>query len=180
MVAKNYSHLVATSLLFLLLAIGTARAGLGMSAGALNFGEVPRGGQKTLSYEIINSGEQPIFVIATLNDDFSRIAVVEPKEVIIPAQSSIPLSVTVFIPEDAEPGTKYTGSVYVKTENPTALGGGNMGVTLQLANLKEGSVTAAVKVAPPKPPLAITGVFAILIIVLILIIPLGLLRRRRR
>ena len=81
MVAKNYSHLVATSLLFLLLVISSAKAGLGMSAGPLDFGEVPRGGQKTLSYEIINSSPEYCFIPSGTGQLYENILNINKKEV---------------------------------------------------------------------------------------------------
>ena len=77
-----------TSIIFLLLIIGIASAGLGMSAGLLNFGEVPRGGEETLSYTIINTGDQPFPVGVKLMGDFEYIATVQSTQIIIPKNST--------------------------------------------------------------------------------------------
>lgn len=147
----NYTAFAIISALLFILAAGFASAQLGQSAGPLAFGDIPRGGQETLSYGVLNTGDGPIEVNIELQDDIYKIATVEPKQAVIPAGSYIPVYVTVHMPRDAEPGKRYGGHVLVKESAGTGKNFG-VGIGFNVALIKSIDTTAGEEFAPPPKP----------------------------
>ncbi len=152
---KNYSIIFATALLSIILTTCTVSASLGQSAGALDFGDIPRGGKETLSYGVKVTGKYSMTVTIQLSGEIEKYATVEPKVATIPANSYIPVYVTVKIPRNATPGTMYEGHVLVKqAKNSPAVEGG---LTFDLGLFKYVKAVAGEEIAPvqkEEPPAA--------------------------
>ncbi len=143
--ANALAFFTSAGLALILLFAGVS-AGLGQSAGLLNFGEVPRGGKMTLSYGVINANKEPITVDIQLVDEIEKYATVEPKRASIPAGKYIPVYVTVKIPLDAVPGTQYKGQVLVREDRG---GGAESGVGFNLGLFKNVFAIAGEEIAKP-------------------------------
>ncbi len=176
---QKYSFIVVITIFFILLASTFAvNAGIGQTAGELIFGEVPRGGQKTLSFQVINTQPVPMPVAAEIVGNLSTIATVEPRETIIPTGEGVPIYVTVFMPKDAEEGIIYDGSVVVKSDYSSP-GTGGIGVSLVVGIRKMASAVAAEEIKPTPPPFPLIIVVALLIVVMLLVVSVGIFKRKR-
>ena len=118
-------------------------------------------------------------VAAEMVGSLGSIATLEPRQTEIQVGESVPFYVTVFMPRDAEIDAVYEGDVIVKTDYSTK-GTGGVGVSFQLGVRKEGSATAAEEVKPPVVPFPLIFVVAMLVIMILLIVSMGILRKRRR
>ncbi len=177
---QNYSYAVALSIIFTLLLSGVAYAGIGQRAGQLNFGKIPLGDQKTLPFTVINTDPVPMPIAIETEGDFLKYATVEPQRTVIPAGGEYNFQVTFYMPRDAKEGTEFNGKVRAKSDYDSTPQGA-VGVGLQLAVLKEGKAVATTEAAiPAEVPFPLITVVGLLILVALLVIPLGLLKRRSR
>ena len=148
----NWFKLFAVIALLIILSANTVSAGLGQSAGVLNFGNISRGGKETLSYGVLNTNKFPVKVDAQLNGaEIEKIATVEPKTATIRPDSYIPVYVTVRMPLNAEPGKIYSGHVMVRESKDTAAPGGT-GISFGVAVIKNVAAVAAEEIALPEKP----------------------------
>ena len=178
MEGKRYHYIVVAILFITIVSSGVVKAGIGQTAGELTFGDIPRGGEKTLTFGVINTDPTPMPVVAELLGNFSEVATVEPKRAVIPTGETLTIKVTVFMPRDAVVGAVYGGSVVARTDYQTA-GAGAVGASLLLAVRKDGSAFAASEVKPAKFPFVLIVVVAIILIVALLVVKVGFLRRKQ-
>ena len=138
----------------LILSISKANAQLGQSAGALVFVEVPRGGQETLSYGLVNRAAQPMEVEVEIVGNLSAIAVPDRKVFIIPANSDTALAIIVTMPANATAGERYAGQIFVKEVRDTsAVAGSGASLGIFVWVVKNAGATAGEEIVnPPKTP----------------------------
>ena len=174
---RNHSVIVTISVLLMLLSPLVVYAGIGQTAGELNFGQLQRGAQKTLSFGVINTDPTPMPVAAVVEGELSKIALIEPKHTIIPVGESVTFSLTVYMPKNAKVGTAYPGAVVVKTDYESP-GGGGVGANLLLAVRKDGTAIAAKEITPAQFPFVLVVVVAVIAIVALLAVRSTVLRKR--
>ncbi len=180
MIMKYRNHSLAVVLItafFSLLLVPAMHAGMGETAGPLDYGEIERGASKTLSFGVINTDPTPMPVVAEPAGEFEGIATIEPKRTIIPTGETVQIKVTIHMPKDAEPGKNYKGDIVVKSDY-SASGVPGVGAAILLAVRKEGSAKAASGEKPAEFPFPLLIVIIIIAIVAVLILRSGAFKKK--
>lgn len=151
----------------LLLLCSLVLGGIGQTAGDLNFGKVTRGAPVSLTYTIVNTGNESFQITAALYGDVAAFASISPTSAIVAAGATQNMTVTVTVPADAEPGTIYTGYALVHSEPLTPTDGEGAAVYLNVR--KDISVEAGEEVQVASPWLWIIYVIIALIIIVMIV-----------
>ena len=147
-----------------------ALGGLGMTAGSLDYGEVTRGGSKSLQYTLLNTGDSPVEISPVPENDFENRVKIDPSRAVIPAGGSQTLTVTFYMPTNVEAGKVFKGSIYTVAHTaPVAGETGAVGAAIQVATRKEGSAVAGKEIIREIPFLLIGVLLAIIAIILIIV-----------